>query len=200
MERLALDFVILPPQHVMDIAISINNRACKSSHIVLDREKCFPHISLLMGCLGVAELKDVELILNRILAQQKALALNVTGIRTVRSSAGDIMTLDIETQDDLQLLHESLVEGLAAKLSRDAAQADVFDAPVTPSTLEWINGFIPNSCFENFWPHITIGYAKEDAVKEKFEPFTFTASKMAICHLGNHCTCRRILTEVGLAE
>ena len=198
--KFAVDFVILPPDHVMDIAISINRRACKDSYIALDRQKCFPHVSLLMGCLGADHLKEVELMLNSIVSQRKAMTLNVTHIRTVNSSMGDIITLDIDPHNDLQLLHESMVKAIGPRLSKDATEADVFDPHTNASTLGWINGFISDSCFENFWPHITVGYAKENIVAEEIEPFTFTASRVAMCHIGNYCTCKKIFSETLLAK
>jgi hypothetical protein len=59
------------------------------------------------------------------------------------------------------------------------------------STLLWIKNYPQKSAFENFFPHITIGYGQLDD-----SPFTaeFTASKLALCHLGNHCTCRKVLS------
>lgn len=198
--RFAVDFVILPPDHVMDIAISLNKRVCKASYILLDKDKCFPHVSLLMGCLRVDQVKEAEIILKSITSQYKAMTLSLTHMRTVKTSVGDVITLDIDPHKNLQLLHESLVKSLAPLLSQDATEDDLFGNSHSASTLDWVNSFMRNSCFENFWPHITIGYAKENAGSEKIEPFTFTASRLAICHLGDYCTCKKILTEARLAE
>jgi len=198
--RCAVNFVILPPDHAMDIAISLNKRACKESYIFLDRDKSFPHVSLLMGCLRLDQIKQGEIMLKAIASQHKKMTLSITDMHTVNTPAGDIMTLDIDPYKNLQLLHESLVKGFDPLLSKDATEADIFDSSPPASTLNWINSYIPNSCFENFWPHITIGYTKENALSEGVEPFTFLASRLAICHLGNYCTCKRILTEVRLAD
>lgn len=198
--RCAVNFVILPPDHVMDIAISLNKRACKESYIFLDKDKSFPHISLLMGCLRLDQIMQAEIMLKAIASQHKKMTLSITHMHTVNTSAGDIMTLDIDPYNNLQLLHESLVKDFAPLLSKDATEADIFDSSPAASTLAWINNYIPNSCFANFWPHITIGYTKENALSERFGPFTFPASRLAICHLGNYCTCKRILTEVRLAD
>lgn len=198
-KRFAVDFVILLPDHVMDIAISLNKRACKHSYIALDREKCFPHVSLLMGCLRADDLMSAEMILNEVTSQHKTMALTVADIRTVKTGLGDVMTLDIERCHSLQLLHESLVNKFTPHLSNDAREPDVFDSPANATTLGWINEYIPYSCFEKFWPHITVGYIKENTVVEKIEPFMFTASRIAMCHLGNYCTCKRIFAEARLA-
>lgn len=198
--RCAVDFVILPPDHVMDIAISLNSGVCDMSRIVLNKSQSFPHVSLLMGCLRVEDFKQAEFMLKTIASQHRAMPLKVRHFRTVKTGTGDILTLDIEPYNGLQILHQSLIDGCSQLLSKDAKEEDVFGDPPIASTLDWINNFIPNSCFENFWPHITIGYTDENALPEKIEPFTFTASRLAICHLGNYCTCKRILAEARLAD
>ena len=54
----------------------------------------------------------------------------------------------------------------------------------------WVTGYRLKSAFHAFTPHITLGHG--DRVPE-IEPFTFTADTVAACHLGRHCTCRRVL-------
>ncbi len=63
------------------------------------------------------------------------------------------------------------------------------------STLAWIKNYSEKSSFEKFFPHITIGYGE---INDYSFPIKFTASKLALCHLGNHCTCRKILASVKL--
>jgi 2'-5' RNA ligase len=199
MKRFAVDFVILPPARVMDVAVSLNKRLCNTK-IVLDKENCLPHISLLMGCLRLEELERAQSILKSVASRHKKMKLNVSGIRTVGTSAGDVIALDIEPNDELQTLHETVVDAFASLLSTDATAADVLGGSPADSTLEWINSYIQQSSFDNFWPHITLGYLKAGANSETIEPFSFTASRLAICHLGNYCTCRKILREGSLIE
>lgn len=199
--RFAVDFAILPPEHVIDTAISLNKQVCNNSYIALDEDQCIPHVSLLMGCLRLDQIRQAELILKAIGSHHNVMTLSVPHIRTVSTPAGDIMTLNIEPHKELQTLHESLVDAFTSLLATDARQSDVFgDAPVDNSTLDWINNYIPDSCVGNFWPHITVGYLKKDTALDEIEPFTFAASRIAICHLGNYCTCKRVLTEIRLAE
>lgn len=199
--RFAVDFVILPPEHVADTAISLNKQVCNKSYIALDKDQCLPHVSLLMGCLRLDQIRQAELILKAIASHHNVMSLRVPDIRTVNTSAGDIMTLNIEPHNGLQTLHESLVDAFTSLLAKNANDDDVFgDSPVAPSTLDWINNYISDSCVENFWPHITVGYVKENTVVGDIKPFTFAASRIAICHLGNYCTCKKVLTEIRLAE
>ncbi len=41
--------------------------------------------------------------------------------------------------------------------------------------------------------HIGIGEVENEICGIEF-PIQFTASKLALCHLGNYCTCRKILS------
>jgi hypothetical protein len=66
---------------------------------------------------------------------------------------------------------------------------------VAETTLLWIKNYREKSSFEMFSPHITIGYGQ---VGTPAGPIEFRASKLALCHLGNHCTCRKVLVSVGI--
>jgi hypothetical protein len=64
-------------------------------------------------------------------------------------------------------------------------------------TLYWISNYA--NYYEDpslFHPHITVGFGETC----KFQlPIDFTASKIALCHLGNYCTCRKVIlsSELG---
>ncbi len=46
-------------------------------------------------------------------------------------------------------------------------------------------------------PHITLGYGQ---AKPPFSfPVAFAAARLALCHLGNHCTCRKVLASCRLS-
>ena len=197
MKRFAVDIVVLPPAPVVEMAISLNKRLC-NSNIVFDEKNCFPHVSLLMGCIREEDLVRGKALLKTIVSQYKFMQLNIPGIRTVSTGVGDVIALDIEPSEELQSLHESLVNAFSPLLSNDTTVGDVFGSDVNDSTLGWINSFVKESSFKNFWPHITIGYLKAGTTAVTIEPLSFTASRIAICHLGNYCTCREVLNEASL--
>jgi hypothetical protein len=68
----------------------------------------------------------------------------------------------------------------AAFFGKDARERDVL----------WVREFRRNSSLERFRPHITLGHA---ARPPAIEPFEFTPTRIAVCHLGRFCTCRRII-------
>ena len=199
MKRFAIDIAILPPDPVIDLALEWNRVVAQShpTNIVMGKMHCLPHISLAMGCLAADQLEHGNAILQSIAAQHHALELRVPGFKTVDTAYGDhVVTFDIDISPGLAGLHESIVTALRPMLTQDATEEDINDLPpIDTSALDWINDYIPHYCFQHFWPHITLGFGSPPP---DFQPYSFQASRLAICHLGNHCTCKSILREVFL--
>ena len=199
MAEIAVDVVLLPSDEMADKAIEANKKLLKqcADKIVLDKEDCLPHISLAMGCIDERDIADIEKILQVIAKQCSLRQLSVIGIHTETNSAGEkVSVLQIEKTEALQLLHEEVMQKLAPYFSYDV-RADMILSPLgaSESTLHWIKNYPVKSSFEKFFPHITIGYGQIN----KFSfPSKFAVSKLAFCHLGNHCTCRKILASVEL--
>lgn len=201
MKRFAVDVVILPPDPVMDLALEWNQLLCNThpTNIVLDKLHYLPHITMAMGCLPADQLEHANALLQSIASRHHVLELQVPHLKTVDTSSGDtIVTFDIDLSTELAALHESIVTAFSPLLSRDVTEADIYDPPpIEPSALDWINHYIPHYCFQHFWPHITLGFGEAPA---NFKAYSFKASRLAICHLGNHCTCRSILGEAFLTS
>jgi hypothetical protein len=198
MSRYAIDVVILPPEPVMDLAIEWNKQlsiAHKQS-IVLNKKDMLPHISLLMGCITVPSLEKAAAILDQVTHSQISISLYIPGLQFTTNSH-PVAALDIALSEELADFQRALIDAYRPLITQDAHEEDLFDGPpVSTSVLEWINRFIPEQCYERLWPHITLGHGR---LIGKQEPLTFTATRIAICHLGDHCTCRQILAEAPLA-
>jgi len=181
----------------MDLAVSWNKELAMQAHqtITLNKQDTLPHVSLLMGCLPSEWLPDAERILRELADQQRCFPLFVLGLRTLAGSH-PVVSLDIELSEPLKALQRRLIHALEPLLTRDAQDNDLYEAQaVSPAVLTWINSFVPDQCEDRFWPHITLGHGHPRGIQP---PFTFTASRIAICHLGDHCTCRHILAEASL--
>ncbi len=231
MAKIAVDAVLLPSDAMMDKAIEANRELLQQcigfpqggvpDKIVLDKENCLPHISLAMGCIDEEIVADIEKVLQTIakgprLAGTKQYSLeqlSVIDIHVGTNSAGEkVSVFRIERTKTLQLLHEEIMRRLAPYFSYDVTADMIFSrfprsgvpAPEAgESTLLWIKNYPEKSSFENFFPHITIGYGEISdysfgSRKAGSLPIKFTASKLALCHLGNHCTCRKILASAEL--
>jgi len=199
MARIAVDVVLLPSDEMTDYAIEVNRELLKTfdNKIILNYENCLPHISLAMGCIDEKDISDIEKILRDIAKKYSFRELRVVDICAETIPTGKkVSGFKIEKTKELQLLHEEVMQRLAPYLTYDVIIDMVFSPPeVEEATLFWIRNYPEKSSFENFSPHITIGFGETDKVEV---PIKFAASKLALCHLGNHCTCRKVLVSTEL--
>jgi hypothetical protein len=80
---------------------------------------------------------------------------------------------------------------------------DADDPVISPTTIEWVEGFVPAQMGNKYIPHVTVGFATLDDLKE-IEAATFDASdvhpaSVAVYHLGNNGTARQQLKAWALS-
>jgi len=200
-DKKAVDIVLLPDQTMMEKAIEANAELVKrfGRKIVLNKDNCLPHISLTMGCIDERNIGDIKVILEEIAEKRPLGDLRAIGIRVSENSVGEkVSVFEVEKQQELQLLHEDIMLKLAPYLSGDATADMIYaDGQVAESTLQWIKEYREKSSFASFLPHITIGYGQ---INKLSFPIKFAVLELALCHLGNHCTCRKILASVKLKQ
>jgi 2'-5' RNA ligase len=201
MSKKAVDVVLLPSEAMMDKAIEANRGLVTKfgAKIVLNKENCLPHISLAMGCVDESDIADVERVLSAIAQNLSLGGLRVAGITAAANSAGEkVSVFEVERTKQLQLLHEKVMRELLPYLSYEVTRDMIFDgSEAKESTLLWIKSYAEKSSFVNFSPHITVGYGE---INDFSFPVEFAASELALCHLGNHCTCREIVVSVKLEK
>jgi 2'-5' RNA ligase len=202
MSKKAVDIVLLPDEAMTRKAIEANAELVKKfgRKIVLNKNNCLPHISLAMGCIDDGDIAAVENILKSIAEEYTLGDFAVLGVRVSENTAGEkVSAFEVEKTEELQLLHERIMKRLEPYLSQDITADMVYgygNEEVAETTLSWIKNYRQQSSFDKFFPHITLGYGEADSLQPF--PIIFTASRLALCHLGNHCTCRKILASVGL--
>jgi 2'-5' RNA ligase len=208
MGKKAVDVVLLPDEAMTEEAIEANAELVKKfgKKISLNKKNsfdftqdgCLPHISLAMGCVDEEDIALVERVLQSIAKECILSDLTISGVRNIGNSAGEkVSAFEVEKTEELQLLHETVMERLAPYLSCDVTSDMVCaEGEVEESTLLWIKNYREESSFGKFFPHITIGYGELSNFLSF--PIKFTASKLALCHLGEHCTCRGILASIEL--
>jgi len=199
MARIAVDVVLLPSKEITDMAIEANRKLLKqrSDRITLDKKSCLPHISLAMGCMDKRDIANIKKILQIVAKNHPPGRLTIVGVHTETDSAGEeVSVFQIKKTQRLQSLHEVVMRELAPHFSYDVTADMVLSPPaVSQSTLSWIKNYPEKSSFENFYPHITVGYGR---ITDFSSPVEFTVSQLALCHLGNFCTCRKVLAAAEL--
>jgi 2'-5' RNA ligase len=199
MGKKAADIVLLPDEVMTAKAIEANVELVRrfGEKIILNKSNCLPHISLAMGCINDGDIAAAEKILKSIVKEHTLSGLTVLGLRVSGNSKGEkVSAFEVEKTEELQSLHETIMKRLELYLSQNVTAEEINDDEVAETTLSWIKKYREKSSFGKFFPHITLGYGELNNMPSF--PIKFTASKLALCHLGNHCTCRSILALIEL--
>ncbi len=200
MSRIAVDIVLLPDAAMTERALRANTLLVQQSgsEIVLSADDCLPHVSLAMGCIESGRIRAVHTVLQDLARDHPLGELVVTGIVTTLNAQGrQNSSFALANTVALQALHEDVTHRMQDYFSYDPTPEMIYGGgPVAESTLAWIRTFREKSSFGVFFPHITIGYGP--VCEAMTFPLRLGASRLALCHLGNHCTCRKILASVEL--
>jgi len=196
-ELLAVDIVLLPPAEVSRRAIAASRRLASALRLGPGR---LPHLTLAMACIESDALPAVAALLRAIASRRPALEITLEGTIGVPGPAHVSVWYAARRTRALMALHRDCMKALSPhrrKRVPAAAFAAAPGEPVSPSALRWVRRFEEEAAFERYRPHITLGYGRPGP--DSAFPSTFPGRRLALCHLGNHCTCVRILTEARLA-
>ena len=197
MGNITIDIVLLPDKKMTEKSIALNHQLKdRNDALVLSAEKGLPHITLVMGCISKDKLALIEKEVGKIANDLRKLRLRILEVDFDTNQDGTPNTgLEVENKQELQSLHEKIANILKPYLL--TAEIDsLYQDPVPDEiTLSWVNNFLKKSSFKNYRPHITIGLGKLENIQL---PIVFTVDKIAICHLGNYCTCQKVIKEFNL--
>lgn len=186
---LALDVAILPPPDVsrQAIALSAALPGGETPPLRLDAEH-LPHITLTQQFVREEDLEHAFTRIDNVVAGIGPMRIDATGA----GQEGHTIWIAIARTPELMALHEALMEALRGLERPEGTPAAFFDHDARLKDVMWVTGFRLTSSFGAFQPHITLGHGSEPP---SVEPFSFDATRIAACHLGRHCTCRRVLRE-----
>ena len=183
---------------VFDRAQRVGDRIQKELAILIQKDMKDPRIGLVtISAVKVSrDLSCAKVYVSAIAEETPLGQLQVVGLSISTIAKGETVSVfGLEKTRKLQTFHEQIMTKLKPYLSYDVS-ADMVNADqVSESTLLWIRNYVEKAGFAKFLPHITIGFGQVDKVQL---PIRFQPSKLAVCHLGNHCTCSRILASVDL--
>ena len=190
MPSLCVDLVLLPPASVSSKVIAINHELVKKfgRRIVLGKRRCFPHITLAMGCIKKSDLKKINTALLRLSKDFLPIKLSITGVYYVSFDGALCCSIRIKKTKKLVALRKRvLVE--AKKYFRQKASSTGFVGSVNKTTVDWVNNYFSTALKKSFEPHITVGFGE---TKKKVLG-SFYCNRLALCQLGEYGTCAKEL-------
>lgn len=204
-ENYAIDIALIPGKEALDLPISLNKQLIEKTgdySVVLGESVCLPHISLAMCGIPANVLDELKSKVFRALAGHIPYKAEFSRYAVVETSGGDIVSgIDIVKDKEILEIQEILVEILeefrSEKITPDFFTGDI--ANISDFSLDYSENYLKMQTGENFSPHITLGHGniKEMTTYKEFPEF-FTCNRLAICHLGNHCTCARVLGSIEI--
>lgn len=200
MKQIAVDIVLLPEQAVSDWAIETNRALVRqgNTEIRLHAQTCLPHVSLAMGVLSSDDIPEMAERLTGAWQEHPVNELESLGIAVIKNHRGRfISSLALKPTACLQQLHEYIMQTAAPYLGHNNVEAHMFsgDDPIAETAIQWVSAYDQKAAFQDFQPHITLGYGTPQV---DTYPDTFHPCALALCHLGNHCTCRDILWSLDI--
>jgi 2'-5' RNA ligase len=204
---IAID-VLLEPDHTMIGKANAVNARLRGNYpdgYELDATHA-PHITMLQRYVREKDLDAVTAALTKVFATEHPteLKLKETGIFYAMWSGAAVTVFVVENTPELMRLHEKVTDAVAP-FAVSGGTGDAFvGTGINSETIGYVEAFVPKSSGKDYMPHVTLGVAHEDFVKQlKAEPtegFTFKADGVAVYQLGNFGTASKKLWEYKASE
>ena len=191
---LAVDLALLPPTEAQTEIARLNARLAGPPEGFRFDASHLAHVTLAQQFVPAADLPVLAAEIGEVLAPFAPLTL--TAVRL--ASSGLTTSLVLEGTQALAALHVRLMDRLAA-FDVTAGNAEAFVAggePPRARDVEWVTRYRTAAAYGSFEPHVTLGTGVLDAPAPALE---FETARVALCHLGRFCTCRRVLASWTLA-
>jgi hypothetical protein len=166
---IAID-VLLEPDHTMIERSNATNarlRGNYSAGYALDATHA-PHVTMLQRYVRVKDLDAVTAALTKAFATERPtdLQLKAKGYEYGIWSGVAVTVFVVELTPELMRLHQKVIDAVSPfSVSKGTAAAFV-GTGINPETIGWVEQFVPKSSGEHYLPHVTLGVANEDFVKE----------------------------------
>lgn len=205
MNTIAIDIALIPNDDSIDRLLQIN-KALQEQHgsvtHPLHPQTCLPHMTLNMCGIDERELPNVHQYLQAAFASMPKLhctmRLRAKQFANTTDLISQFVLLDDDkaTEDYTYKLHEIALNSTAGK-EQTAIELSAYvpsnDLTLLPTSM-WTKSFREKSSQQNYWAHVTMNLG--ELPEETKIDLTF--NKIALCQLGNYCTCRKVLYEYPL--
>jgi 2'-5' RNA ligase len=200
----AIDIALEPDATMIQRAEAANSRLLKvfPKGFALD-ETNRPHITLLQRYVRTADLDKVYAAVGKVLDKEKAASWNLKALKFyyIPWRENGLAGIVVAPTTHLIKLQARLIRALARYTTKRGTAAAFAAPPEDPEinqpTIDYVATFVPKATGERFNPHVTVGMASQDYLKqmlaEPFDLFTFTPAGAALYQLGNFGTARKQL-------
>jgi hypothetical protein len=204
----AIDILIDPDEAAMKRAREVNARLLESVPLpkgwALD-DTHQPHITTLQRYVRTADLDRVYNAVEKTVGETDLAALSYEAVRITHADWGfpgvaptvllvEVSPAVLDFQASLLAAITPFVEsgGTAAAFVADPGEE------ISPTIIEWVEKFVPGQIGEGrYFPHLTVGVATFDDLEiiesEPFDVFPVHPASVAVYHLGNNGTARKLL-------
>jgi phosphoserine phosphatase len=199
---IAIDVLLEPDRTMVEKSNAVNARlrANYPDGYALDATHA-PHVTLLQRFVRAKDLDTVTAALTKVFATERPTELKLTAKgHEYGIWAGVAVTIYlVELTPELKRLHEKVIDAVTPFSVSNGNAAAFVGTGINAETIGWVEHFVPESSGPKYMPHVTLGVAHEDFVKqlkaEPFTSFTFKAGGVAIYQLGNFGTAAKKLWE-----
>ena len=203
-EYYAIDVVLVPEENVTDISIGINRKLVEKtgdSSISLGKNSCIPHISLAMCMIPADCAVEIRDALYRVIRNCLPYKASFAGYAVVETSGGNVVSGADIVRDEIILSIQDRVVRILDEFRSTGMTGECFlgdSSLITPFSIDYSENYFEKQTGGNFSPHITLGNGNVNEIPvQGIFPEYFDCRRIAICRLGNHCTCAEI---IGIIE
>lgn len=196
---IAINIALLPDQAMVERARMVNTRMLEDypEGFALDDEHLV-HVTLLQA---FVRQEDLASIWTKVQAIPVQTSLQAEAFDFHASGETGAAGFDVSQPSWLKDAHRRAVSTVSSLAlsdgDRDAFYSGPDEVPAGERSLEYVRGFVSAHGGDHYNPHVTLGIGRRELLESlrqaPFEPFDFRIERLAICHLGNHGTCRRVL-------
>ena len=202
----AIDVLIDPDEQAIERARTINARLLESlpQGWALD-ETHKPHITTLQRYVRTADLDKVYDAVEKIIAETDMASLGYQAVKITHADWGfpgyGPTVLLVQVRPEV-LAFQAKLEAAIAPFVESGGTEEAFVADpgevISPTIIKWVEAYVPDQIGDGkYLPHLTVGAGKFDDLKiveaEPFDPFDIHPSGVAVYHLGNNGTARKLL-------
>jgi hypothetical protein len=202
----AIDILVNPDEATIRRAREVNARMLKSmpEGWVLD-DTHQPHITTLQRYVRTADLAKVYEAVEKTLAERDMASLSSQAVKIAHADWGfpgyGPTVLQVQVSPEVLDFQAKLVAAVAPYVDSGGTAAAFVTDPgevISPTIIDWVEQFVPAQIGEGkYFPHLTVGVAKFVDLKvieaEPFDAITVHPAGVAVYHLGNNGTARKLL-------